>query len=82
MNAPKTPGPRSAAELRTDAVREAIGELLAECTETQRAFLHRIHDNAPWKGLANCPGNKLDETYELLRRTVLVNTAKATGAAA
>jgi hypothetical protein len=38
-------------------------------------MLHRIHDNAPWKGLTNCPEHKLDETYDLLRRTAIKNAA-------
>jgi hypothetical protein len=61
----------SAAELREIAVRSGINELMRQCTQTQIAFIHRIHDSAPWRGLKNCPANRLDETYELLRRTVL-----------
>jgi hypothetical protein len=60
----------TAQQLRNDAVRQGIAGLMEQCTEVQNASLHRIHDGAPWKGLANCPDNKLDETYELLRRTL------------
>lgn len=61
-------------------MRDAIDELIAECTDAQVAGLHRIHDNAPWKGLGNCPADKLSTAYELLRRTVMQNI-KAAGSA-
>ena len=60
----------SAAQVRERAIRGGIARLLARCTDTERACLHHIHDHAPWKGLTNCPASQLDETYELLRRTV------------
>ncbi len=63
----------TAIEVKERAIREAIMRLLGLCTEKEQQFLHTIHDHAPWKGLANCPGSKLDETYELLRRTVKHN---------
>lgn len=74
--------PPSTEDLRISGLRDGIAELMAECTEKQLAGLHRIHDSAPWKGLANCPVNKLGETYELLRRTVMSNltTPGTTGA--
>jgi hypothetical protein len=72
--------PLSSAEVRVKALRDGIGELISQCTDQQVAFLHRIHDNAPWKGLANIPDSELSATYDLLRRTVIGNIAKATGA--
>lgn len=74
------PGPISAEALRATTLRSGIAELFEECDAVQQAFLHRIHDSAPWGGIANCPDNKLAETYELLRRTVSMNRAKAEGA--
>lgn len=65
--------PLSAKDLRIKALRDGIAELMTQCTEAQVAGLHRIHDRAPWKGLANCPDDKLVDTYELLRRTVIHN---------
>jgi hypothetical protein len=65
----------TAEQFRVKAMRDGISELMEQCTEEQLALLHRIHDNSPWKGLANCPDNKLADTYELLRRTVLKNGA-------
>ncbi len=65
--------PLSAEAAKTKTLRDGIDSMLDMCTEPQRAFLNRIHDNAPWRGLANCPDNKLAETYELLRRTVSAN---------
>lgn len=65
--------PLPVSKFRTEAVRKVIGELLDQCTDKQRAHLHQIHNSAPWHGLKNCPENKLDETYELLRRTVMKN---------
>lgn len=61
----------TAQQLRSKAVRDGINALLENCTAQQRANLHRIHDTAPWKGLANCPEDELNNTYELVRRTVL-----------
>lgn len=72
---------KSAAEIEADALRENIHTLLAECSEAQVAGLHRIHDNAPWKGFDNCPPEKLYETYELVRRTAMSNRASTGGAA-
>lgn len=72
--------PPTAAQVAEQSMRDAIDELIAECTDAQVAGLHRIHNNAPWKGLGNCPVNQLFTTYELLRRTVMQN-AKATGSA-
>lgn len=69
--------PLDAEQLRIQALREGIALLMTQCTEKQNAFLHKIHDSAPWKGLANCPPGKLGETYELLRRTVIQNEAAA-----
>lgn len=69
--------PPSAEQIKEQALRQGISDLMGECSEKQNAFLHRIHDNAPWKGLANCPAGKLSETYELLRRTVAENERKA-----
>lgn len=63
----------TADEVRDQALRDAIHVLLAQCTEKQRAALHAIHDRAPWKGLFNCPADKLRETYNLVRRTVEAN---------
>lgn len=59
----------TAAEVQKQALRTATAALLADCTDAQRAGLHRIHDGAPWKGLANCPPSKLADAYELVRRT-------------
>ena len=67
MNAP------SAAQIKEQAIRVAIAQLMDVCTERERQFVHTIHDHAPWKGLVHCPATKLDETYELLRRTVNTN---------
>lgn len=55
---------------RNELVRKAINDALPLLTDKQRAFLNRIHDNAPWKGLANCPDSELLATYELIRRTL------------
>ncbi len=60
----------SAAQVKEQAIRGAIDGLMNACTDKERQFLHTIHEHAPWKVLANCPALKLDETYELLRRTV------------
>lgn len=60
----------SSKELQTNAVRQAINEALPLLSDKGRALIHRIHDNAPWKGLANCPDAKLSETYELIRRSL------------
>lgn len=65
--------PMSAESAKVKALRDGIDSMLDLCTEQQQAFLHRIHDNAPWKGLSNCPDGKLSETYELLRRTIAAN---------
>lgn len=70
----------TAAQVRTKAVRDAIASLLAECTDKQRALLNQIHDAAPWRGLANLPDYKVDETYELVRRTVIKNRQDAASA--
>ncbi len=70
--------PLTTEQLRVRSLRDGIDTLMLECTEAQLQGLHRIHDAAPWKGLANCPENQLSATYELLRRTVMQN-AKATG---
>lgn len=67
--------PLSAEAVRVKALRDGIDDMLEQCTQVQQAFLHRIHDSAPWKGLANCPDSKLPETYELLRRTISANRA-------
>jgi hypothetical protein len=72
MNA-HTSVPLSAEAAKTKALRDGIDSMMDLCTEKQIAFLNKIHDNAPWKGLANCPDNKLVDTYELLRRTVAAN---------
>ena len=69
--------PISAAEVQSQSLRDGINALLEDCTEKQRAFLHRIHDSAPWKGLANCPPDQLSLSYELLRRTVIENRSKS-----
>jgi hypothetical protein len=66
----------SAKKMQIDALRNGINDLVLRCTDKQIKFLQTIHDNAPWKGLANCPDDKLAETYELLRRTVIVNGDK------
>ena len=61
----------TAKQVKEHAMRDAIARLLSVCTEKEQQFLHAIHDHAPWKGLKNCPYEKLDETYDLLRRTVM-----------
>lgn len=53
-----------------DLIRQAINDALPLLSEKGRALIHRIHDNAPWKGLANCPDSKLNQTYELIRRSL------------
>ena len=63
--------PLPAEQLQEQALRGGIADLMSQCTEKQNAFLHQLHDGASWRGLANCPADKLSETYELLRRTVL-----------
>lgn len=68
--------PLTTEQLRIKSLRDGIDALMFECTDAQLAGLHRIHDGAPWRGLANCPENQLSATYELLRRTVMQN-AKA-----
>ena len=60
---------KTADEIKNDALRAAIDAEMSMLTERQCKLIYRIHDNAPWKGLANCPPEKLDETYELIRRT-------------
>lgn len=65
--------PLSTEQLRVKSLRDGISELMLECTAKQIGMLHRIHDNAPWKGISNCPESKLSDTYELLRRTVMGN---------
>lgn len=60
-------------QLKEKALRDGIAELMQQCTEKQNAFLHKIHDSAPWRGLANIPTKELGNTYELLRRTVEQN---------
>jgi len=79
MEAQQTQAPPSVEQLKEKALRDGIAELMQGCTDKQNDFLHRIHDSAPWKGLANCPVEKLGDTYELLRRTAQQN---ASGAAA
>ena len=66
----------SATQVRDRAIRDGINELLGQCTDKQKSFLHNIHDHAPWNGLHNCPSSKLDDTYELLRRTVNSNNQR------
>jgi hypothetical protein len=66
-------------EVKAAALRAEIENLLHECTDAQKLGLHRIHDNAPWKGFVNCPPEKLSETYELVRRTVMGNRADMRG---
>jgi len=73
MNAPEKIFVPTAKQITEQALRKAIEDLSKRCTEKQVAFLHKIHDSAPWKGLDRCPENKLTETYELLRRTVISN---------
>ena len=68
----------SAAQIKEQAIRAAIAQLMEVCTESERQFLHTIHDHAPWKGLVYCPAVKLDETYELLRRTVQTHAKEMT----
>lgn len=65
----------TAEEIMTRALRAAMEELMAECTEDQIAFLHRIHDNSPWKGLHNAPLVELVNSYDLVTRTVVKNRA-------
>jgi hypothetical protein len=52
-------------------VRQAISALLDDCTFAEANGFYRIHDNAPWKGVANMPDDRLDASYDLLRRTIL-----------
>lgn len=67
----------TATELKIAAIRDGITRLLALCTEKQRTLVHHVHQYAPWKSLENCPPDKLDETYELLRRTAIKNRQEA-----
>lgn len=52
------------------AQRQAINDLLPRLSEAELKGLHRIHDNAPWKGLDNCPDHKLADTLALIHRTL------------
>lgn len=61
----------SAKEVQAKALRDATEAGLALCTPKEVAFFNKIHDQAPWKGWANCPDEKLVESYELVRRTVM-----------
>lgn len=63
----------NAKEVQTAALRAEIENLLGECTDDQNEFFHRVHNNAPWKGFANCPAAELHGNYELVRRTVMAN---------
>ncbi|MEZ2132735.1 MULTISPECIES: hypothetical protein [unclassified Sinorhizobium] len=65
----------SARQVQDDALRAAIADLLAECTEKQKGFFQSIHENAPWKSLDNCPSARLAESYDLVCRTVALNRA-------
>lgn len=68
---------KRASQVRNDAVRAEINTLLNEfCTEEQRAKLNEIHSHARWKTLADLPDSELDVTYELVRRTVLLNITR------
>ncbi len=67
----------TAKEVTRRALHEAIEVLMVECTVEQNAFLHRINDSAPWKGLANCPDKDLPGMYDLVVRTVVSNRANA-----
>ena len=62
-----------ASQFVTDAMRSEITNMLSECTDEQNAFLHKIHDGAPWRGLSNCPADRLKETFDLVARTVEKN---------
>jgi len=66
----------TAKHLQEQVLRDGIVELMGQCTEQQNCLLHRIHDNAPWKGLMNCPTDRLTETYNLLHRTVVKNISR------
>ena len=67
---------KSSADVKRESMLVSIKELLAECTEDQACFFNRIHNRAPWKGIDNCPENRLAESYQLIRRTVIENRAK------
>lgn len=69
---PNQPIP-NALELRNAAVRDGIDALLKLCTREQAEGFFRIHFSAPWRAFNFMPDNKLDESYELLRRTVIKN---------
>lgn len=73
MTVPEIVPVPTAKQLTEQALRKAIEELSEQCTEEQVTFLRKLHDLAPWKGLQHCPGNKLAETYALVRRTVIAN---------
>jgi hypothetical protein len=65
--------PLKFAAMQEQAARDAIDFLLTQCTDAQDVGFHRIHNAAPWKGVQNIPVDKLCESYELLRRTVIQN---------
>lgn len=65
----------TAQEVVRRALFSSMEDLMSECTEEQIAFLHRINDNSPWKGLSNVPDKDLPGMYDLVKRTVEKNRA-------
>jgi hypothetical protein len=71
-----------AAEVAEAALRNNANRMLAELPLEQRAFFHRIHDGAPWKGWENCPvehhGLKpLASAHDLLVRSLAKTAGRA-----
>lgn len=72
----------TSAVVQEQALRDNANRMLALCTDEQRAFFHRIHDGAPWKGWANCPvqhqgRHPLSAAHDLLCRTMDENARRA-----
>lgn len=67
-----------ASQVQERALRDSANRMLSLCTVEQRAFFHRIHDKAPWKGWANCPVQHhglrpLSSAHDLLCRQMDAN---------
>ena len=60
----------SAQEVADRAIREATDAMLAECTEKEVAFFHKIHASAPWRTWDKCPSKELSGYHALVRRTM------------
>lgn len=49
--------------------RDTLAELLAQCTEEQQTFFHRLYPG----GVKKMPGSKIDNAIDQVERTIVKN---------